>query len=179
MSLWPCLPGAGLGFLCCCPQWGREGTVCGHRLMSQIYVLLKVLLCPLQSSLDQQLKIGPGNSECGTVATYYIELSEFILCVCVCVCVCVCACAYTCTCVLVGQKELNISTFEIGVEIGGSLSVRSTCCCIKGFPGSSYDKQSTCNAGDPGSIPGSGRSSGEGNGNSFQYSCLENPMEVL
>ena len=80
---------------------------------------------------------------------------------------------------LVGQKELNISTFEIGVEIGGSLSVRSTCCCIKGFPGSSYDKQSTCNAGDPGSIPGSGRSSGEGNGNSFQYSCLENPMEVL
>ena len=53
--------------------------------MSQIYVLLKVLLCPLQSSLDQQLKIGPGNSECGTVATYYIELSEFIPCVCVCV----------------------------------------------------------------------------------------------
>ena len=34
-----------------------------------------------------------------------------------------------------------------------------------------------CNAGDPGSIPGSGRSPGEGNGNPFQYSCLENPID--
>ena len=37
-------------------------------------------------------------------------------------------------------------------------------------------KKSVCNAGDPGSIPGSGRSSGEGNGNPLQYSWLENPM---
>ena len=37
-------------------------------------------------------------------------------------------------------------------------------------------KASACNAGDPGSIPGSGRSPGEGNGNPLQYSCLENPM---
>ena len=36
-------------------------------------------------------------------------------------------------------------------------------------------KESTCNAADMGSIPGSGRSTGEGNGNPFQYSCLENP----
>ena len=36
---------------------------------------------------------------------------------------------------------------------------------------------SCCNAGDPGSIPGLGRSPGEGNGNSLQYSCLENPMD--
>lgn len=36
-------------------------------------------LCPPQSPSDQQLKIGPGNSECGTVAAYYIELSEYIL----------------------------------------------------------------------------------------------------
>ena len=35
---------------------------------------------------------------------------------------------------------------------------------------------SACNVGDLGSIPGSGRSPGEGNGNPFQYSCLENPM---
>ena len=35
----------------------------------------------------------------------------------------------------------------------------------------------TCNAGDPGSIPGWGRSPGEGNGNTLQYSCLENPMD--
>ena len=34
------------------------------------------------------------------------------------------------------------------------------------------------NAGDPGSIPGSGRSPGEGNGNPLQYSCLENPMDA-
>ena len=36
---------------------------------------------------------------------------------------------------------------------------------------------SACNAGDPGSIPGLGRSPGEGNGIPLQYSCLENPME--
>ena len=38
------------------------------------------------------------------------------------------------------------------------------------------DKDSACNAGDLGSIPGLGRSSGEGNGNPLQYSCLGNPM---
>ena len=38
-------------------------------------------------------------------------------------------------------------------------------------------KQSTCNAGDVGSIPGSGIFPGEGNGNPLQYSCLENPMD--
>ena len=38
-------------------------------------------------------------------------------------------------------------------------------------------KASAYNAGDLGSIPGSGRSSGEGNGNPLQYSCLENPMD--
>ena len=46
-----------------------------------------------------------------------------------------------------------------------------------GFPAGSEVKASACNAGDPGSIPGSGRSSGEGNGNPLQYSCLENPMD--
>ena len=45
------------------------------------------------------------------------------------------------------------------------------------FPGSSDGKASAYNAGDPGSIPGSGRSSGEGNGNPLQYSCLENSMD--
>ena len=38
-------------------------------------------------------------------------------------------------------------------------------------------KESACNAGVPGSIPGSGRSPGGGHGNPFQYSCLENPMD--
>ena len=45
------------------------------------------------------------------------------------------------------------------------------------FPGDSEDKVSACNVGDPGSIPGLGRSPGEGNGNPLQYSCLENPMD--
>ena len=45
-----------------------------------------------------------------------------------------------------------------------------------GFPGGSDGKESACGAGDERSIPGSGRSSGEGNGNPLQYSCLENPM---
>ena len=46
-----------------------------------------------------------------------------------------------------------------------------------GFPGGSEVKASASNAGDPGLIPGSGRSPGEGNGNPLQYSCLENPMD--
>ena len=46
-----------------------------------------------------------------------------------------------------------------------------------GFPGSSDGKVSAYNAGDPGSIPGLGRSPGEGNGNPLQYSCPENPMD--
>ena len=44
-----------------------------------------------------------------------------------------------------------------------------------GFRAYLVGKESACNAGDPGSIPGSGRSPGEGNGNPLQYSCLENP----
>ena len=47
----------------------------------------------------------------------------------------------------------------------------------QGFPGGSNGEESACDAGDLGSIPGSGRSPGEGNGNSIQYSGLENPME--
>ena len=45
------------------------------------------------------------------------------------------------------------------------------------FPGSSTGKESSCNAGDLGSTPGSRRSPGEGNGNPLHYSCLENPMD--
>ena len=45
------------------------------------------------------------------------------------------------------------------------------------FPGGSEVKVSASNVGDPGSIPESGRSPGEGNDNPLQYSCLENPMD--
>ena len=43
--------------------------------------------------------------------------------------------------------------------------------------GGSDGEESACNVGDPGSISGSGRSPGEGNGNLLWYSCLENPMD--
>ena len=46
-----------------------------------------------------------------------------------------------------------------------------------GLPCSSVSKEFPCSAGDLGSIPGSEKSPGEGNGNSLQYPCLENPMD--
>ena len=59
-----------------------------------------------------------------------------------------------------------------------STTLDSLFCCLPiGFPGGSDGKMSAYNVGDPGSIPGSGSSSGEGNGNPLQYSCLENPMD--
>ena len=48
---------------------------------------------------------------------------------------------------------------------------------VLGFPWWISGKESACNAGDPGSIPESGRSPGEGHGNPLQYSCLENPTD--
>ena len=48
---------------------------------------------------------------------------------------------------------------------------------LVGFPGGSAGKESTCNAGDLGSIPGLGRAPGEGNGEPHQYPCLENLMD--
>ena len=48
-------------------------------------------------------------------------------------------------------------------------------CFLWGFPGSSIGKESACSAGDPGSVPGSGRSPGEGNGNPLRNSCLGKP----
>ena len=48
---------------------------------------------------------------------------------------------------------------------------------LTGFPGGSVSKESKCNVGDAGSVPGSGRSTEGGHGNPLQYSCLENPHE--
>ena len=48
---------------------------------------------------------------------------------------------------------------------------------VYGVYGGSVGKESACNAGDLGSIPGLGRSPGEGNGNPLHYSCLGNPMD--
>ena len=52
-------------------------------------------------------------------------------------------------------------------------------CSPRDFPGVSDNKESACNAGDPGSIPWLERSPGEGNGYPLQYSCLGNPMDVF
>ena len=54
-----------------------------------------------------------------------------------------------------------------------------TILCWLGFPGGLDGKESTCSAGDPGLISGSGRSPGEGNDDPLQFSCLENSMNRL
>ena len=61
-----------------------------------------------------------------------------------------------------------------GLQSMGSQRVRHD---SSDFPGGSDGKASAYKAGDPGLIPGLGRSPGEGNGNPLQYSCLENPMD--
>ena len=67
----------------------------------------------------------------------------------------------------------------INEELGVYLSCRDSSWTIESqdTPRSSVSKESACNAGDPGSFPRSGRSTGERNGNLLQYSCLENPMD--
>ena len=72
-------------------------------------------------------------------------------------------------------KRCTIST-RICIWIPGKVGTQFGAKCIQlwGFPGGSDGKESACDAGHPGSIPGLGRSPGEGNGNPLQYSCLEN-----
>ena len=85
-----------------------------------------------------------------------------------------------------GQKLPRTKLYTVmWVKLGGRVTemksddffVWGPLFCGWGFPGGSEDKASTYNVGDLGSIPGSGRSPGEGNGNPIQYSCLENPMD--
>ena len=88
------------------------------------------------------------------------------------------------------KSSLNIWKFMVHILLKDGLdnfehyytSMWDECNCavvwaFLGFPGGSEVKASASNAGDPGSIPGSGRSPGKGNGNPLQYSCLENPMD--
>ena len=65
----------------------------------------------------------------------------------------------------------------VGLDIGHNLNSLRAHHVIESFPDSSDGKASALNAGDLGSIPGSGRSRGEGNGNPLQYSCLEKSMD--
>ena len=62
------------------------------------------------------------------------------------------------------------------VVVQGLIALASLVASL-GFPGGSDGKESACNAGDTGLIPGSGRSPGGGNGNLLQHSCMENPMD--
>ena len=115
----------------------------------------------------------------------------FSVCVCVCVCVCSClfyplkfqsshrhACESVSYCVEMspswllpqdGSPSLNFLSLFVFYIFPTSFS--------KGFPGGLEVKESASNAGDPGSIPGLGRSPGEENGNALQYSCLKNSMD--
>ena len=100
------------------------------------------------------------------------------------------------SCRILGEHFLNLITSLVATEDvhlrGHRLKIRSSSVFIlnNGLPDpspvygttkaetrSSASKESAYNAGDPGSIPGLGRSLGEGNGNSLQYSCLENAMD--
>ena len=60
--------------------------------------------------------------------------------------------------------------------VTAALKLKDTC-SLEGFPGGSAGKESACNAGDLGLIPGLERCPVEGNGNPLQYSCLEDPMD--
>ena len=97
---------------------------------------------------------------------------------------------YVC-CMFVWQYRKNKSSFLDSIYLIKSWLAMSYKCILFfqrtlnrvilkytiGFPGGSVGKESACNAGDLGSISGSGRSPGEGKGNPLQCSCLENPMD--
>ena len=70
------------------------------------------------------------------------------------------------------ETQVRFLSWEDPLEKG-----KATHSSILGLPRGLSGKEYACNAGDPGLIPGSGRSPGEGNGNPLQYSCLENPMD--
>ena len=73
-------------------------------------------------------------------------------------------------------ETLDFSVYIISLQV---VTVLLLCAVYTfwGFPGGSDGKASVCNAGDLGSIPRSGKSPGEGNGNPLQDSCLENSMD--
>ena len=78
---------------------------------------------------------------------------------------------------LTKSSLVTSSNISLYLSYIAGFSMQSFRSILRDSPGGSDGKVSTYNAGDPGSIPGSGRSPGKGNGNPLQYSCLENPMD--
>ena len=78
---------------------------------------------------------------------------------------------------LLNIQELVMDSLAWRAVIHGVTKSQTQLSYLACFPGGSEVKASASNEGDPGSIPRSGRSPGEGNGNPLQYSCLENPMD--
>ena len=76
---------------------------------------------------------------------------------------------------LCGRKELDTME-QLSLHTDQRNFCRASLELFLGFPGSSVVKNLPANVGEVGYIPGMGRSPGEGNGNTLQYSCLENPM---
>ena len=72
--------------------------------------------------------------------------------------------------------EMETMLEGINIPFKSGVSISYSLLGLPGFPGGPDSKESACSEGGPASIPGSGRSLGEGNGNPLQYSCLENPM---
>ena len=77
-----------------------------------------------------------------------------------------------------GEKETELDTDTDVNDIDMDIDIHiHTHIHERGFPDGSNGRQSACNAGIPGSIPGLGRSPGKENGYLLQYSCLKNPMD--
>ena len=75
------------------------------------------------------------------------------------------------------EAEIKLPTSTGSSKTQESFGKTSTYALLGSFPGGSDSKESACSPGDPGLIPGSGRSPGEENGNPLQHSCLRNPMD--
>ena len=75
------------------------------------------------------------------------------------------------------KNRATLENKEWSVVLVANLNRKIREACWPGRPGGSNSKESACNVGDMSSIPGSGRSPGEGNGNPLQFSCLENSMD--
>ena len=75
------------------------------------------------------------------------------------------------------DPRASIETHVKGTQKHHDLCLKNIWITALYLPGGSDGKESICNPGDQGLIPGSGRSCAEGNGNPLQYSCLENPMD--